>query len=205
MNKTKKYKVISVRNISKTAFVLRLERNGFSFIPGQCATVGIPEMATNREYSIYSGVDDNYLEFLIKEVEGGVISSKLRGLKKGDKLTVNGAYGLFNLGDLSKKYMLIATGTGIAPFHSMVKSFPKLDCKILHGIRSSEEEYDKDDYKNYVACLSELRVSGYLKKHKVDKNNVFYLCGNSEMINDVYDILREQGVNGSNIHSESFF
>lgn len=199
----KKYKVISVREISPTAFVLRIERNGFQFTPGQCATVGIPEIATNREYSIYSGVDDDFLEFLIKEVKGGVVSTYLRNLKKDQKLTVDGPFGLFNIGSLDKKYIFICTGTGVAPFHSMVKSFPKLDCIVLHGIKSATEEYDKNDYKKYTACISPERVTNYLRENKL--NGQFYLCGNSAMINDAYDILREQGVNGSDIHSESFF
>ncbi len=198
-----KYKVISIRDISKTAFVLRLERNGLEFVPGQCVTLGIPELATNREYSIYSGLNDNYLEFLVKEVLNGVFSPHLRKLKKGDEVTVDGAYGLFNIGDLKAKYIFVGTGTGIAPFHSMIKSFPKLDYVVLHGIRSETEEYNNKDYKKYIACVSPEHVTDYLKKNKMVGQ--FYLCGNSAMINEVYDILREQGINGSNIHSESFF
>ena len=85
----------------------------------------------------------------------------------------------------------------------MIKSFSKLDYVLLHGIRSETEEYDKKDYKKYIACMSPEHVTDYLKKNKLAGQ--FYLCGNSAMINDVYDILRAQGVNGSNIHSESFF
>lgn len=200
-------KVLGIRDISKTAFVLRLERGKLEFVPGQCANIGIPRMAVNREYSIYSGIKDKYVEFLIKEVQGGVVSASLRKLKVGDKVSVDGAYGLFNINDEKKKYLFVATGTGIAPFHSIVKSYPKLDYKMLHGIRTKDEEYDKKDYKNYISCVSgeRQRVTDYLKKNPIRTDTVCYLCGNSNMINDVYDILREKGISGSNIHSESFF
>ena len=207
MSLVKKFKVISIREISKTAFVLRLERNNFDFIPGQCANIGIPKMAINREYSIYSGIGDKYLEFLIKEVKNGVVSTSLKKSVKGDFLTIDGAYGLFTIIDMNKKYVFVCTGTGIAPFHSIIKSYPNLKYTVLHGIREKSEEYDKKDYKNYISCISkeDTRVTDYLKNNKIDTESIYYLCGNSSMINDVYDILREKGVNSSNIHSESFF
>ena len=49
------------------------------------------------------------------------------------------------------------------------------------------------------------RVTEYLRSNKIDKKARYYLCGNSEMINDVYDILSETGINGSNIVTEVFF
>lgn len=200
-------KVLGIRNISKTAFVLRLERKNFDFVPGQCANIGIPKMATNREYSIYSGIDDGYLEFLIKEVRGGVLSPEIGKLKAGDEVSLDGPYGLFGIKDISRKHILIATGTGIAPYHSMVKSVDKLKYQVIHGVRTAEEEYDRDDYANYISCLSSQgkRVTDYVREHDFDKDNVFYLCGNSQMINDVYDLLVKKGISGSNIHSESFF
>lgn len=201
-------KVLKIRNISKTAFVLRTERRGLNFVPGQCVNIGIPKMATNREYSIYSGVEDNYLEFLIKEVEGGVLSSEIRKLRPGSKLSIDGPYGLFGVIDEKSKHVFVATGTGIAPFHSIVRSYPDLKYKIIHGVRDVSEQYDKKDYgDNYIACVSSLgkRVTDYLRETKINKSDLFYLCGNSQMINDVYDILIQKGVSGSNIHSESFF
>ena len=227
MNKKKLYKVLGVRNLTDSTYVLRIERNGFEFIPGQCVNIGLTDEAVNREYSTYSGINDKYLEFLIKEVTGGVVSPVLRKLKKDNKVSVDGAYGLFIIPkpEAKQKYLFIGSGTGIAPFHSFVKSYPGLDYTILHGIRTANEQYDKKDYdpKRYVACVSRDREDGlprsarndkdvfrgrvteYLRKHPVNPKTVCYLCGNSEMINEVYDILRGQGVNGTNIITEVFF
>ena len=216
MNKKKLYKVLGVRNLTDSTYVLRIERNGFEFIPGQCVNIGLTDEAVNREYSTYSGINDKYLEFLIKEVTGGIVSPALKKLKKGNGVSVDGAYGLFIIPkpEAKQKYLFIGSGTGIAPFHSFVRSYPGLDYTLLHGIRTADEQYDRKDYdpKRYVACVSRERKGGfhgrvtdYLRKHPVNPKTVCYLCGNSEMINEVYDILRSQGVNGTNIITEVFF
>jgi|SRR3989338_3244288 len=222
MNEIQKVKVLAVRHLTDQTFVLRLERDGFEFEPGQCVNLGIPGEGVNREYSTYSSVNEpDFLEFLIRKVPGGLVSEKLQLLKAGDEVTLDGAYGLFvlkNPDDLSLRYRFIATGTGIAPFHSFVKSYPDLNYQILHGIRLVSEEYDRKDYGegHYIACVSQEqvetgsgnfhgRVTDYLKKDPVEPKNIFYLCGNNSMINEVYDILRDQKVSGSNIFTEVFF
>ena len=216
MNKLKTYKVIGRRDLTASTYVLRIERRGFEFIPGQCVNIGLPSDAVNREYSTYSGVDNKYLEFLIKEIQGGVISPALRKLRKGNKISLDGAYGLFIIPqpEAKQKYIFICSGTGIAPFHSFVKSYPGLDYTVLHGIRAADEQYDKKDYepKRYIACVSREkrgdfhgRVTDYLRKHPVDPKTICYLCGNSEMISEAYEILREQGVGGTNIITEVFY
>ena len=110
--------------------------------------------------------------------------------------------------------VFIASGTGIAPFHSFVNSYPDLDYQLLHGVRYAEEAYDSDIYgrERYTLCTSrdekgdyQGRITEYLENHPVDKDADYYLCGNSNMIHDVYDILREQGVETGRIHAEVYF
>jgi|CXWL01.1.fsa_nt_gi ferredoxin-NADP reductase len=228
MNKITTVKVLKVRHLTDSTFVLRAERKGFEFIPGQCVNLGLPKEAINREYSTYSGKDEKYLEFLVKTIEDGALSPKLAKLKPGDEITIDGAYGLFTIPhpeDTKNKYLFIGTGTGIAPFHSFALSYPKLDYVILHGVSYKSEQYDSKDYpkKRYISCVSRGdadrspiksgmtsgvfagRVTEYLREHPVDPKTICYLCGNSEMINEVYDILREQRVGGTNIITEVFF
>lgn len=226
MNTKDKHKVLGVRHVTKSTFVLQVERAGFEFIPGQCVNIGLEKTGINREYSSYSSVnDDKKMEFLIRAVEKGAVSSALQRLKKGDYVQLDGAYGKFTLKDVidtKKKYVFIASGTGIAPFHSFALSYPKLNYKVLHGVRKTDEQYDKDDYKkgSYTACVSRAqednnsrtqdkvftgRVTDYLRANSVDTEAVYYLCGNTDMINEVYDILREKKVNGDQIFTEVFF
>ncbi len=141
----------------------------------------------------------------------------MQKLKIGDEVTIDGSYGLFTIANPEKtnnKYLFVGTGTGIAPFHSFALSYPKLDYRILHGVSYKKELYDARDYSKggYIACVSREtggdfhgRVTEYLRKHPVEPKTICYLCGNSEMINEVYDILRGQNVNGTNIITEVFF
>lgn len=221
MNKITSVKVLKIRHLTDSAFVIRVERKGFEFIPGQCVNLGLSKEAINREYSTYSGKDEKYLEFLIKTITGGSLSPMLQKLKAGDEVTIDGAYGSFTIASPEKtndKYLFIGTGTGIAPFHSFALSYPKLDYKILHGVSYKNEQYDSKDYPEgrYIACVSKDsstsvgmtwkgRVTGYLRENPVEPKTICYLCGNSDMINEVYDILRSQNVNGSNIITEVFF
>ncbi len=208
--------VLEIRHLSKSTFILRIARNNFKFIPGQCVNIGLVGSAVNREYSTYSGAYDNYLEFLIRKVKGGAVSEGLSKLKPDEFVTLDGAYGKFTLinPNAKQKYMFIGSGTGIAPFHSFVKSYPKIDFQILHGIRLTSEQYDRKDYGKgkYVACVSKGkggdfagRVTDYLKKIPLPLDTLYYLCGNRAMINDVYDILSVKGINGNNIFTEVFF
>ena len=74
----------------------------------------------DREYSLYSGGEDPWFEFLVREVEDGLVSPALGMLRPGDEVELDGPYGRFVLerpGDTSRRYLFIATGVGIAPFH----------------------------------------------------------------------------------------
>ena len=81
-------------------------------------TWDFPAQGVNREYSTYSGEHEEHLDFLIKEVEGGLVSVQLKSLKPGDGVEIHGFYGNFRIKspDDGRSYCFVATGTGIAPF-----------------------------------------------------------------------------------------
>lgn len=211
------YRVHEVRNLTDSTYILRFDKNNMNFTPGQHITLGRPGENQLREYSIYSPSNVDYLEVIIREVEEGFVSKKLRKVKKGDIVSVDGPFGFFTpeTNQLSSaKYLFIATGTGIAPFHSIIKSYPTLNYKLLHGIRVGEETYESGDYdKNrYISCTSRDtkgnfhgRVTDYLLKYNVDSDTLVYLCGNYEMIHAVYDILTTKGLSPDNIRTEVYF
>ncbi len=217
MNTLQRVAILHIRHLTDSTYILRTKRDKFEFIPGQCVNIGLVGGAVNREYSTYSSVQEKkYLEFLIRKVEGGFVSVGVSKLKPGQEVTLDGAYGRFTLReeDIKKKFVFIASGTGIAPFHSFVKSYPGLDYHVIHGIRSADEQYDRADYekKRYTACVSQGkggdfsgRVTSYLSSQKLSQDSIYYICGNHGMINDVYDILRKSNINGSNIFTEVFF
>ena len=211
------HRVLRVDSLSSDTFKLSMERKGFKFRSGQCVNLGLPATGVNREYSTYSGENESNLEFLIRQVDDGEVSSAMKRLKPGDGVEIDGAYGLFTLPISSPEtldYVFVATGTGIAPFHSFIRTFQKLEYVLLHGTRLSNENYESSHYisDRYVQCVSgngggsfHGRVTDYLNQFPQGREKNYYLCGNRNMINDVYDILREQEVSGSNIITEVFF
>ncbi len=211
------YKVEKLRSLTDNTFVLELPKNRFKFVAGQHISLSIKGDYQSREYSIYSAEDGNNLEILVKEVEGGYFSPKLKHLKPGEFVEVHGPFGKFSLDEKklnSHKHVFIASGTGIAPFHSIVKSNPELDYHLIHGVRFANEAYEKDDYEKgrITICASrdergdfKGRLTEYLKKTEFNKNSAFYLCGNSDMIFDAMEILKKKGFEQENINVEVYF
>jgi ferredoxin--NADP+ reductase/benzoate/toluate 1,2-dioxygenase reductase subunit len=209
--------VKEVRDLTDATYVLRFSRNGMNFKPGQHLVAGMINSKDSREYSIYSGLKDEYLEILVREVEDGAVSKKLRKLQPGSVLEINGPYGFFMYNTQPpefKKFLFIASGTGIAPFHSFARSFPKADYKIIHGIRTIDEAYEKEDFKenSYVSCTSRDnkgtfhgRLTDYLKGADLDKDALIYLCGNSNMILDAMEIMEKRGLSQSTMFTEVYF
>jgi ferredoxin-NADP reductase len=112
----------------------------------------------------------------------------------------------------------IATGTGIAPFISMLKSDKGKLGKLIHGVRSSEYFYFEDFLKstlkeNYIQCCSSCqhadyfngRVTHYLKDQNLIPDKKYYLCGVAEMVVETRDLLISKGVSFKNIFSEIYF
>jgi MoaA/NifB/PqqE/SkfB family radical SAM enzyme len=116
-----RHQVHHVRQVSPSTYILRIDRHDISFIPGQYVELGKKGNSQAREYTIYSSAEENFLEFLITEVTGGVVSPALRECTPGDLLEVKGPHGYFHIEEtvrVAAKHCFIATGTGIAPFHS---------------------------------------------------------------------------------------
>ncbi|MDA0834442.1 MAG: ferredoxin--NADP reductase [Planctomycetota bacterium] len=133
------------------------------FSPGQFAVLGLPGSASRyalcdgedsapspnrlikRAYSIASSsVDREYLEFYISLVSSGALTPRLFALSRGDRLWVDTVmHGLFTLDEVpdDKHVVLISTGTGLAPYMSMLRT--QLVCggkrhfAVLHGARHS--------------------------------------------------------------------
>ncbi len=210
-------KIQEIRLLTKSTFIIRFERNNLQFIPGQHVNVGLKGSPDQREYSIYSGLKDEYLEILVKEVIDGSVSLKLRNSRPGQLLYVNGPFGSFKLEKkdmYSGKHLFIATGTGISPFHSFVRSFPGIDYALLHGIRFKNETYEKHEFdaERYFACVSEEdngkytgRVTRFLPYYPDKPDTVYYICGNSSMLYDVTKMLKDKGVTGDRILTEAYF
>ena len=211
------HQVMKMRFLTERTFVLRLDRANMQFKAGQHIILGLKGELNQREYSLYSGENDDYLEILVREVFDGIVSLQLKQCKPGQLLQVNGPFGSFGMETFdmfSRKFVFIATGTGIAPFHSFVRSYPGINYTLFHGVRYKNEAYERNDYHHghYILCTSEEsnggrqgRVTRFLAAWPVNPEMLFYLCGNSSMIYEVSHILRDKGIPAENIFSEVYF
>ena len=77
------HKIIQIRFLTERTFVLRFDRGNLQFKAGQHIIVGLKGELNQREYSVYSGEKDDYLEILVREVLDGNVSLQLKHCKPG--------------------------------------------------------------------------------------------------------------------------
>ncbi len=212
-----RFQVLNIKDLTDSTYILQFDRHEVRFVAGQNITLGLLGDNQIREYSVYSPVNKPYFEVLIKEVDEGLVSRKLHRTKVGDILKFDGPFGFFTFDEdklTQNKFLFIATGTGIAPFHSITGTYSDLNYKILHGVRYANEAYERDHYPNdrYVLCTSRNtkgdfpgRVTDYLSYNAVESGTLVYLCGNCDMIYEIYDLLISGGFNADHIKTEVYF
>lgn len=146
--------VTGVHHWTDTLFTFTTTRSaGFRFHSGQFAMIGleVDGRPLLRAYSMASANHEEHLEFFSIKVPDGPLTSRLQHLKVGDRILVNGKpTGTLILGNLmpGRNLYLMATGTGLAPFLSIIKdpeTYERYDKVVLvHGCRTvAELAYDK--------------------------------------------------------------
>ena len=170
-------KVVFQKHIHETLMILRvcfLEGSIPLFKPGQFGTLGLLESdvqnnqqafrLVRRSYSIASAKDTaSYLEYFITKVQSGSLTNQLFTLKEGDLIWMSRKItGFFTLDPIPSDTHLIwiATGTGVAPFVSMLRSSILEDrasykVALLHGVR----------YRNDLGYEKELRQIAQIKEN----------------------------------------
>lgn len=123
--------ITDVRPWTESLFSFRTTRDrGYRFVPGQFARLGVPGAAEGsivwRAYSIASAAHDEHLEFFSVVVPGGQFTSRLSKLKEGDTIHVERkSYGFLTTDrfEAGRDLWMLATGTGLAPFLSILHDF----------------------------------------------------------------------------------
>ena len=138
-------RVLDVHHWNDTLFSFKTTRDqGLRFENGHFVMIGlqVEGKPLMRAYSIASANYDEHLEFLSIKVEDGPLTSRLKNLKAGDEILVSRKpVGTLVLHDLKpgKNLYLFATGTGLAPFMSVIRdpeTYQRFDKVILvHGVR----------------------------------------------------------------------
>ncbi|OSM06149.1 ferredoxin--NADP reductase [Magnetofaba australis] len=185
MAASKEYNATLVQRVDITPhlaiFRVKPDDGDFAFTAGQFAVLGMKynapraadsdeeepvdeakaERLIRRAYSISSGSHENeFLEFYISMVQSGQLTPRLFALQPGDRLWLGPkASGMFTLDQTppGKSILMIATGTGLAPYISMVRTMamgvgcPASQLAIVHGASYSWDL----GYRNELQSLAE--------------------------------------------------
>ncbi len=208
----------------------------FHFEPGQFVTLDLPihekPARRLRSYSIASWPNStNVFELCIVLLDGGAGTTYLfNEVNVGSKLTIRGPVGVFTLPQnmLAHNLFLICTGTGIAPFRSMVHSIklselPHKNIYLIFGCRTKADLLYFEELKtlsndmagfHYIPTLSREDwegATGYvhavyeqiLKKSETADAH-FMLCGWKAMIDEAKEKIISMGFDKKAIHSELY-
>lgn len=207
-------RVLELRPLCPGTYELVIERHGFQFRAGEEIILHGRTGGEDRTYSLAGGENEPVLRILFRVIPEGLRSPQLARLKPGDQLAFSGPSGSFTLRDPGRPMWFIATGTGIAPALSLLRTHPDLTPVVLHGARHAVELYARAEIEPlcsaYHPCLSRegaapRRVTDVLPHLDWPAHAHFYLCGSNTMIQQVHNLLRSRGVSGDAIFSEAYY
>lgn len=209
------------------------EVEDFAFTPGQFISVIDREEGkeVTRAYSIASPRQGNRFALCLNRVEDGIVSPWLFSLKPGDAVEIHEPLGYFTLRHPGHRAVFVATGTGIAPFRSMLLDhLPRTHAEItlLFGVRyergllySEEFEQLAREYPNFRFMPTITRPSeawngrtGRVQQHLDEALAIrtpdelatidVYICGLKEMVDDVRKDLKQRGLDRKQIIYEKY-
>lgn len=189
------------------------------------------EKEVTRAYSIASPRGGNRFALCLNRVADGIVSPWLFGLKPGDEVEMNEPLGYFTLRHPGHRAVFVATGTGIAPFRSMLLDhLPRTepDITLLYGVRHEHgllyhEEFEElaRQYGNFRFIPTVTRPTeawkgrtGRVQTHLEEALAIqspdelstvdVYVCGLKEMVDDVRKELKQRGFDRKQIIYEKY-
>lgn len=203
------------------------------FTPGQFISVVEQrgERQITRAYSIASPRGGNRFELCLNRVPEGLVSSWLFKLEPGDEIEMHEPLGYFTLRHPGRRAVFVATGTGVAPFRSMLLDhLPRIEPEItlLFGVRHEEGLLYRNEFEQlereypkfrFMPTVSRPRQSwkgrtGRVQTHldealalrtPIEASNVdVYICGFREMVDEVRAALKERGFDRKQIIYEKY-
>lgn len=218
----------------------RSDGEALAFLPGQFVRVRVSagEAPEFRSYSIASPndagrSDAQRIELVVSLVEGGVGSAYMRALAHGDEIHATAPNGRFCLlpEDDARRYVLLGTGTGVAPYRGMLPQLEALAARgvqtlLLLGNRTSAEQLYADEFRAAAARIpgftlrfchsrglpeapTEHDVQAYvqdaLAAFPIDpEGDIAYLCGNPNMVDAGFERLKAAGLHLRRIRREKY-
>ncbi len=222
--------ISDVRQLSQSTISLSIKGESLSrlaFLPGQYVNLKVPGSDQSRAYSFSSLPRDGEVSFLIRNVPGGLMSRFLTGLAKaGDPMSLAGPLGSFYLRPIQRPLLLLAGGTGLAPFTAMLEKIAEQGSAhplhLIYGVTNDFDLVELDRLQalaarianfTFSACVanpdSQYPHKGYVTqhiepRHLNDGDVDVYLCGPPPMVEAVSQYLREQAITPANFYYEKF-
>lgn len=225
-----KLRVTNVEHYTDTLFKFQLTKpDGYQFKAGQFTMIGLDD-TPKRAYSITSGPSDNFIEFYSIKVPDGALTSKLQNIKVNDFVNVSdkptGNLMVENL-DEGTDLWLLATGTGIAPFISMLcDDYTYERFQNIHVMWSVREMGEIEAFDSFLRGLDidyipivtrdenwdgvTQRITTQIKDGiklggRTPDTDKVMICGNMDFNIEIRDMLTERGwTEGSNRQNGSF-
>lgn len=206
---------------------------GFRFDPGQWVSLRIPQDGeiVGRAYSIASPPsEDGSFQIAVTRVEGGPGSNYLHTVEPPVRVRMTEAEGFFTLQPPERPILMVATGTGVSPYRSMLLAREAQGLELpptilLFGMRRESDLLYREDFERlaskwksfrYVPTLSRAEESwtgrrGYVQVHVPELVIALggdcdaYICGLNKMIQQVRSVLKaELGFTRQRIHTERY-
>ncbi len=222
-------KLLKVEKLSPTSIGFSLEAvAGLSFLPGQYVSLAVPgNEAQRRSYSFSSPPGAATLDFLVRDIPGGMMSNWLRDVAQpGAEMSFTGPSGSFYLRDIARPLLFLAGGTGLAPFLSMLGKLAETGSTqpihLIYGVTNDADLVGVAEIEAYAARIPGFSFAtvvasaesahprkGYVTAHiapeHLNAGDVdIYLCGPPPMVEAVRGWLSAQGVTPANFHYEKF-
>ncbi len=224
--------LVSTRDVAHEVrhFVFEVpEVEEFSFVPGQFVslTENIQGKKITRAYSIACAPRENRFEICLDLMPGGLFSPHLFSLKPGDVVETSAPLGYFLLREPRREAILVATGTGITPFRSILHAHlgqgDPHPITLVFGVRQEANLLYREELEDLAARYSNFRYwptlsrpepgwtgrTGHVQPHVLeaigDRRDLdVYICGLKSMVDDVRAKLKALGFDRKQIIYEKY-
>ncbi len=226
---THEAEMVEVRPLSGStiAFKVRVLGGDLPYLPGQYVNVQVPGTTQTRSYSFSSMPRDGVVEFLVRNIPGGLMSTYLSGpAAGGDALALTGPIGAFYLREPKRPLLMLAGGTGLAPFLAMLEALERNPTSqpvhMVYGVTRDVDLVEVPRLEAFAASIpgftfatvvadeaSKHERKGYVTQH-LPKEALFggdvdvYLCGPPPMVEAVRSHFETTGVTPASFHFEKF-
>jgi benzoate/toluate 1,2-dioxygenase reductase subunit len=208
------------------SFSLQAEQP-LAFLPGQYVNIQVPGSKETRSYSFSCAPNQQELTFLIRDVPDGLMSTYMRSKAQlDDFMAFTGPYGSFYLRPTIRPILMLAGGTGLAPFLSMLlwirENRTDQPIQLAYGVNTTEDlvelaaleelKADMPNFDYFTVVVDKASghprigyVTDHLKPIHLNDGEVdVYVCGPPPMVEGVRKWIAGVGLTPRNFLFEKF-